>query len=229
MFDRISVMASPRCRRRSRSRPEIVVARLGLGGSVDPFRCSGCGTPRRPGDRAPCFCDIPGQRHDLPGAFELLRELLRVTAVCPCEGGDLGAQLVGRDLDLLGPRDAFERQVGLDRADRMVPSSPSAGTRPTLGLEQVVEPQTGPLRALAGVGHAVLGLVVDQRARGCRRRSSRSSRPARGRGPPPSASRPFISPSACAGRRGAGRSCRTPRRSSRSRRPPRAACGPSRP
>ena len=95
MFDRTSVMASPRIWPRLvlRSRPRWFHPRR-----FDSAR-STSRSSAFPSD------DIPGQRHDSTGAFELLREPW-VASVGLCEEVISAWRVVGVDLDLLGSRDA---------------------------------------------------------------------------------------------------------------------------
>src|ERR1700675_4653109 len=90
--------------------------------------------------------DIPGERHDLAVAVEGFRQFLRFTTVRLGKNGDLGPDLLGRDLELFGARDALEDQIGLDRPDRMVPRVlAQARLVPTLRLQHLLEREPGAL------------------------------------------------------------------------------------
>jgi hypothetical protein len=90
--------------------------------------------------------DIAGQRHDLTAAVQLFRELLGLPLVRGGQGVDLGADLVGRDLDALGTGDGLQDQVRRDGPDGVV-----AGVRaepvfvPALALQHLCEGQPAPL------------------------------------------------------------------------------------
>src|SRR6476660_3630402 len=66
--------------------------------------------------------DIPGQRYDLSGTVQLFGKFLRIAVVGPRHLADLGAELLGRDVQGLRPRNGFQHQVGPDRPQRMLPA-----------------------------------------------------------------------------------------------------------
>ena len=174
--------------------------------------------------------DIPGQRYDLAAALEILRHRLRLSAVRLGQDGDLGADLLRRDLQGCVARDALQDEIALDRTDRVLAGIlPQTRLVPSLELQHLLEPHAHALGPVPSVVDPVVGLLVDQALREDRRRPCRSSPPARGRAGRRRPRAPSPRSAAHGGRRAAAGSCRTPTPSWRNRRRPRGACGPSRP
>ena len=105
--------------------------------------------------------DIAGQRHDLAAPVELRGEFLRIAAVGLGERADLGADLVGRDLDVLLARDGLQDEVGLDGAHGVV-AGVLAEPRlvPSLRLQDLLEREPAARPRGGRLLDPVLGLVV---------------------------------------------------------------------
>ena len=138
-------------------------------------------------DRSNCFASSFGSRS-------------YAWASCPI----CGADLLGRDLHLLRPRDAFQHQVGLDRAHGVVAAVlGQAVAIPALDLEHLVEREAVARGLLLRVTHAVGRSRPRSATRAGRPRRCRPSPAAPGRARRPRPRAPSPRRASRAGRRGA--------------------------